>query len=134
MVVTICFSQLRLYLHHSLTLSQDVLRVMLLSCQNDVQCQELEKQQRQICSVSVLHCTYCMSSRRNIISDCCVLAVSFLTVAWMTITPVSIFWGAFLPLHAAWSVYDRPLLSPVFITFIPMMLLKFPLGYPVRLF
>ena len=82
----------------------------------------------------MLHCTFYMSSRSNITLDCCAPAVSFLTVAWMTITPVSVFWGAFLPLHAAWSVYDRPLLSPVFITFIPMMLLKFPPGYPVRLF
>ncbi|KAL3153277.1 hypothetical protein ABBQ38_011625 [Trebouxia sp. C0009 RCD-2024] len=61
------------------------------------------------------------------------IKVSFLTVFYMGVVPVSVFWGAFLPLLAAWACYDRPLLSPVFIMFIPMMLLKFPLGYPVKL-
>ena len=56
-----------------------------------------------------------------------------MTVIYMGVVPVSVFWGAFLPLLAAWACYDRPLLSPVFIMFIPMMLLKFPLGYPVKL-
>ena len=62
------------------------------------------------------------------------IAVSFLTVAWMTITPASLFWGALLPVHVSWIVYDRPLLSPIFVTLLPMWLVKFPLGYPLRLF
>ena len=125
-------TQLHGYLAKAMAVGDLLTCCLFLFISHELQSRHAMHAMHYFCAI-VLHLYYVLPCS-NIISDCCVFAVSFLTVAWMTITPVSFFWGAFLPLHAAWSCYDRPLLSPVFITFIPMMLMKFPPGYPVRLF
>lgn len=60
--------------------------------------------------------------------------MSFLTAFWMGITPVSVFWGAFVPATLSWILYDNQLQSPIFWTLVPLLFFKFPPGYPVKLF
>lgn len=53
------------------------------------------------------------------------ITVFALTVGYEALAPVSVFWAILLPSHAAWVLYDRWYVSPVFLGMLALMPLKF---------
>lgn len=55
-----------------------------------------------------------------------------MTVVWEVLVPVSFLWAVALPVHCAWSLYDRPIFNPITVGLLLMLPLKFYPGGPFR--